>query len=139
MIFERGRTVWLVMADGVHAQVHTLHMHPFHMTAVPSEAIEGIDTLKQDLESDTHGGAQRHRKEEFAHKVTHALNTAHARGLFHDLVMVAPAPALGDLRSAMTPAVHKSVVLEIVGEWTGLGERDVLAHLKHHLMPLASV
>lgn len=139
MIFDRDRTVWLVVADGVHAKVHRIHLHPFHMTAVPSDAIQGIDTVRQDLESDTHGGAQRHRKEEFAHKVAHALNAAHDRGLFHDLVVVAPAAALGDLRDAMSPAVHKSVVLEVAGEWAGLSEREVLGHLKHHLMPLASV
>lgn len=138
MILNRDRVTWLVVADSVHTKVYRLHLHPFHMTAVPSNAIQGIDTLVQDLESDTHGGAQRHRKAEFGHKVAQALNAAREQDLFQDLVLVAPAVALGDIRNALAPAVHKAVILEVTGEWAGLSETAILSHLKHHLMPLAT-
>lgn len=138
MILNRDHVTWLMVADSVHTKVYKIHLHPFHLTAVPSDAIQGIDAVVQDLESDTHGGAQRHRKADFGHRVAHALNTAHERELFQDLILVAPAIALGDIRSAMKPSVHKAVILEITGEWAGLSEVQILSHLKHHLMPLAT-
>lgn len=138
MIFERDHVAWLVVADSVNAKVYRLHLHPTRLTAVPSDQVQGIDTVVQDLESDTHGGAQRHRKAEFGRKVALALDAAHNNKLFQDLVLVAPAPALGDIRGAMSPALREAVVLEITGEWTGLSDAQVLGHLKHHLMPLAT-
>lgn len=139
MILDRDRITWLVVADSVHTKIYRLHPHPFHLTAVPSDAIQGVDAVVQDLESDTHGGAQRHRKADFGHKIAHALNVARERELFQDLILVAPAVALGDIRSAIAPPVHKAVILEVTGEWTGLSETEILTHLRHHLMPLAMV
>lgn len=138
MIFDRNRTCWLLVADGVNANVFSFHAHPLHLTQVPSESIDGLDTVVQDIESDTHGNAQRHRKEVFAHRVAGVLNSAMEKGLFQDLIMVAPPAALGDIRKSITPAVQAAVVLEITGEWTNLSQPQILAHLKPHLMPLTA-
>ncbi|MBX7198235.1 MAG: host attachment protein [Rhodospirillaceae bacterium] len=138
MIFDRDRAVWLVVADSVSTRIYHIHFRPFRLSPVPSDAIQGLDTVVQDLESDTHGGAQRHRKEVFARKIAHVLNTACDRGLFADLILVAPAVTLGDIRHTISPAAHKAVILEIAGDWIGLSETEVFNHLKHHLMPLAT-
>lgn len=133
MILDRERIHWVLVGDSTRAKVFSLHLHPLHIAQVASDDIDGLDTVVQDIESDTHGNAQRHRKAVFAHRIADVLNKAVLNGQFQDLILVAPPVALGDIRKMIGPAVEKTIVLEIHGEWTNLGRGELLEHLKSHL------
>lgn len=138
MILNRERIHWLLVGDSTRAKIFALHLHPLHIVQVASDDIGGLDTIVQNLASDTHGNAQRHRKETFAHQIADVLNKAALNGQFQDLILVAPPVALGDIRKMIGPAVEKTIVLEIHKEWTKLGRDDLLDHLRAHLTPTAA-
>lgn len=138
MILDRERIHWVLVGDSTRANVYSLHLHPLHIAQVASEEIDGLDHVVQDLESDTHGNAQRHRKAAFAHRIAEVLNKAALSGQFQDLILVAPPVALGDIRKMIGPAVEKTIVLEIHQEWAKLSRAELLEHLKIHLAPAAA-
>ncbi len=138
MILDRERIHWLLVADSTRAKVYSVQLHPLHLAQVASEDIAGLDTVVQDLESDSHGNAQRHRKETFAHRIADVLKAAVLKHQFQDLIVVAPPVTLGDIRKLVGPAVEKAIVLEIHKEWTKLNRNELLEHLKSHLVSPAA-
>src|SRR5262245_44176993 len=121
---------WVLIADGGHARVlevdaerggleaqadmeMTIELPPTHelVTDRPARVYEskGHARHAKGDKADPH----RELKRAFAKSVGKALQTKLADGRFERLVVVAPPPALGDLRAALPKSVRAKVVGEI--------------------------
>jgi protein required for attachment to host cells len=69
-------------------------------------------------------------KAAFANKLADVLADDQAAKAFDRLVIVAPPVLLGDLRSALSPAVKATVVAELDKDLTRTPDRELLAHLE---------
>ena len=75
----------------------------------------------------------RHEERAFAHEVAAVLAAACARGAFHNLIVVAPPKALGDLRAEFSDTVRKRIIAEVPKDLTKVTVRDLPAYLREVL------
>jgi len=146
---------WVVVADGAHAKVfeHSKAAKQLKLvrgmtfdTDLPANREILADRPVRSFESQ---GRARHAKEErtnphrelkraFAKKLAAALAEKHAGKRFERLVLVAPPKALGDLRGALTKAVHDTVVGELAHDLVKTPHGELAPHLSK-ILPLADV
>jgi protein required for attachment to host cells len=142
----RAKRTWVLIADGGRARILE-NDGPGHGL----KAVEGM-TFSRDLppthelvrdrqprsyESTGHMrhpievGEDPHRKQKakFAAELASVLDRHAADKSFDRLVIVAPAKALGDLRSAFTDQVRRLVYNEVIMDLTKTPNEDVAAHL----------
>lgn len=103
----------------------------------PKTAAQGVD--RPGRLSDGMGSAHRsavqetdwHRlaKHEFAHKIAAVLDENAKADRFEQLVVVAPAVVMGELRKSMSAAVTDRIVAEISKDLTGHPVPDIEKHL----------
>jgi protein required for attachment to host cells len=145
------KRVWVLIADGVHAQIYTVKSaHPFRVEvlssgsfhgqkeAKPHHARAGAGTAFQD------GGGPRHvverhqnphrlDKEIFVEHLGDFINEAGSQQNFDELIIVAPNRALSDLRRVLNLPVQEKIKVEVDGEWANLGQADLERHLAEYL------
>ncbi|MCC7167267.1 MAG: host attachment protein [Rhodospirillales bacterium] len=147
------RTIWAVVADGARAHIlehvegqtgwHAVFAHDFaaparaHTSQAMSDrqgrAFDSTGSARHALQPRTDW--QRQTKRIFAAQVAEALNEAARDEAFQDLVLVAPAKALGDLRAQLGKAAKAKLVLERTGEFTHLAEHALSAELDRIVTP----
>ena len=71
----------------------------------------------------------RHEERAFLHEVAAVLDEACDRGAFHNLIVVAPPKALGDLRAEFSDAVRERITAELPKDLTKVAVHDLPAHL----------
>ncbi len=79
---------------------------------------------------DRHTPAKQVEAEHFAQELAHVLRTAHARGEFEDLAVVAPAHFLGILRRALGRKLRDSIVVSAGKDLTQVNERELAQPLR---------
>jgi protein required for attachment to host cells len=144
--------IWVLVADGSRArilrkdegnrkQLRTIEGMTFsHELPKTSEVVR--DRLPRTFESvgDTrHGVAtevdpHREEKRKFAGELADALDAELVKKSFDRLVIVAPAQMLGDLRSALTPAVRARTATEVVLDLTKVPDAEIASHLKTFIL-----
>lgn len=138
--------VWVVLADGEHARVvtptvsegqfHTVltfdsrsaHMQTSDMVSDgPGRVFESVGGSRHSVapRSDPHDAAKR----KFAAEVAHHVNDHERRHAFDQLVLVAPAHALHDLRDALSGAAAAKVVGSLSKDLVKVTDRDLGEHL----------
>ena len=143
--------IWVVVSDGVHAQVYDVKsVRPLRVAALTAGHFHG----RKEAAPHTHcdgaaatfpgdGGARHHvgrhpdhhrvDKEIFAEHLGDYINAAGRVHEFDRLVLVAPNRALGDLRRALDHDVQQKIKVEVDGEWTKLSQVDLEKHLADHV------
>ncbi len=148
----RDRNLLIVIADGEHVRF----VRPAEDNALHTEtAIDSRDAHKQssDLESDHpgaayhsgstahHGLAPRHdphamAKEKFAHWVGEQLNTSAAAGRFDELVIVAPAHVLSEIREQLNPATAARLIGTLHKDLLKTPDEALWPHVRDWIRPV---
>ncbi len=81
------------------------------------------------------GDAHDLQEQRFLKAVTERLEKFHAKFAFKDLIVVAPARALGVVRKALPHALQSLVRAEIEKDLVNMSIPDITRHLQHDLQP----
>jgi protein required for attachment to host cells len=136
---------WILVADGAKARIFLNTGPGKGMEELAGDEFSNALPPSRDIGSDKPGrsfnstGAVRHaiepatdlhrdRKRAFLGHVARYLDKAHRRGEFDRLVIVAPPPALGDLRSEMDQKLREVVSGEVAHD---LVDHPVASVAKH--------
>jgi protein required for attachment to host cells len=137
---------WVLIADGGHAKVFESEGPGCALTPIESMTLSADLPANRDILSDrpgrsfdSHGhsrhamespsDAHRELKREFARKVASLLEACVAQGKLDRLVVVAPPPALGDLREALSKAVRAKVSAELAQDLVKTPHSELPQHL----------
>lgn len=148
----RALTLWIAIADGEHARfVQPNGNNTLHTTlALDSAAAHqqssdiGSDRPGRAFESATtgsHGVAPRHdphllEKARFARLVATQLNEAAARGAFDELLLVAPAHTLRDLRAALDVAAASKLIGTLAKDLVKTPDGELWRHVHEWVSPV---
>lgn len=139
------RKLWIVVADGEHARVVSpAPKQAFHTQRVfesPSAHKKSSD-LGTDRPSRTQEGATgtRHaitpkhdlhemEKQRFARHIAQEMNRASADGAFEQLVLVAPAHTLNDIRNELDATTAAKVVGTLQKDLTKVPDHELAPHM----------
>jgi len=141
----KHRTVWIVVADGEHARFVTpAPRRAFHTQRVfesPSAHKQssdlGTDRPTRSMESATaarHAITPKHdlhemEKQKFAHQVAHEINRVSADGAFDQLVLVAPAHTLNEIRDELDTTTAARLVGTLQKDLTKVPDHELASHL----------
>lgn len=147
----KPRNLWIALADGGHARFlsvdynHKLHIEEsIDATTVHSRSSAlGSDRPGRVFESASsarHAVAARHDPHEaemfkFLHLVGEILNGASKRGAFERLILIAPAPALAELRTSLDPATAAKVVGTLAKDLVHMSNPEIATHLEALIGP----
>ena len=136
-------TVWIVVADGEHARfVAPAPKRAFHTqrafesaSAHKKSSDLGTDRPTRSTESATgtsHAITPKHdlhdmEKQKFAHQVAHEINLASAQRAFDEVVLVAPAHTLKEIRDKLDTTTAAKLV--------GTLQKDLIRVPDHELAP----
>ena len=123
-MLSRKKT-WVLVGDGVKAQLYSLHAIPLRLTPVPSGRFRSGKARTRDLESEL--------EDKFVARVAAATNTAASAGKFDALILVAPPRALAAYRQHLDPTAKTKIKLQVRSEWTKLGIKEIEEHLAARL------
>jgi protein required for attachment to host cells len=148
----KSRPTWVLIADGGHAKVFAASAGNAKLTAVADMTFSIDLPATRDMLSDRPGrafesqGRARHAKENrsdphrelkraFAKKLGGILKAKLAENRFERLILVAPPPALGDLRAMLPKSVLGTVTAELAQDLVKLPQRALAQHLQDVLRP----
>jgi protein required for attachment to host cells len=146
----KPKRTWVLIADGGHAKVLEVDAGRQSLEALVDMEMSAELPPSRELVSDRpvrsyeSVGRARHAKGDnvdphrelkraFAKSVGKALQARLAEGRFERLVVVAPPPALGDLREALPKKVQARVVAEIAQDLVKTPKARIWAHLEDAL------
>ena len=138
-------TLWFVVADGEHARFvapapkqayHTLREIESSSAHKKSSDL-GTDRPAQSMESATgtrHAITPKHdlhemEKQKFAHQVALEINSASDQGAFDQLVLVAPAHTLNEIRSKLNTPTVKKLIGTLQKDLTRVPDHELAPHL----------
>ena len=139
----KKKTTWLLIGDGVGAQLYTVHALPFRITKVAGGLIKATpknsrwpehrpDTRHTATSTRGSAVAQRHENV-FVEHVAAKVEAAAASKRFDDIIVVLPPKALAHFRKAVGPLTQKKIKQQIRSEWTQLAKPDIEKHLAKRL------
>jgi protein required for attachment to host cells len=126
--------VWIVVADGEHARVVVpAARHGQFATAVAFDSADA-HLLSRDLGDERPGRQPRqdpHKaaKLDFIRFISQELDRHCSAGAFGQLVIVAPAHALHDLRAALSGPASAMIVGTLAKDLTKTPDHDLMPHL----------
>ena len=143
---------WILIADGASARIYQTSAGAEALVAVRGGEFAAENRPSRDIDADKPGqgfdragqgqrrmqprtDSRRHAKVEFAQELANYLQNAQQRRAYDDLVIVASAKTLGDLRAALAPAVRDLVKAELSKDLVHLSEQDLPQHLDRVLSP----
>ena len=146
----RDKVTWIVIADGARAQIFAQKGRATDLEPVLTRDCRAGRQRSRELVSDRPGRTfdrggqgrhakepptdpQRHAKDLLAHEIADLLDSERKKRAYESLVLVAPAQALGDLRSHLDTATRKLVTVEIVKDLTHLSLTDLQQRLGRNM------
>jgi protein required for attachment to host cells len=141
LVADGGRARILEREDGGRKQLRTIEGMTFAHD-LPKTSDVARDRLPRTFES---VGATRHavgpdvdphraEKRKFANELADRLDAEVAKQSFDRLIIVAPAQMLGDLRSALTPAVRERTTADVVMDLTKVPDAEIASHLNNFIL-----
>jgi protein required for attachment to host cells len=141
-----NKKVFILVADGSRAKFlkrqnrHLAHVedthHPdeFPLFKDPGEHKPGV-SLHSGPSSESHlyephTSRKEVERDYFSRKIAERINTLY--DAFDELILVAPAKLLGNLRSHLNPLVHKKIKQEVPKDFTKLSMGEIYEHLEMH-------
>ncbi|MBT7757700.1 MAG: host attachment protein [Rhodospirillaceae bacterium] len=143
---------WILVADGALARTFETGKGEEGLVAVSGGEFAAANLRSREIDADRPGqgfdragqgqrrmqprtDSHRHGKAEFARHLAGYLLREQQRQAYDDLIIVAPAKALGDLRAALAPAVRALVRAELSKDLVHIEERELPKHLAPVLRP----
>jgi protein required for attachment to host cells len=148
-IMKHKRT-WIVVADGAQARILLYTGHESGVRQLPNSDFREFHPPTRELVTDRparvqeSGSATRHaieprtdaheqRKERFLAQLTSRLERAAQNNEFEHLVVVAPAPAMGELRKDFSPLLKQRLHGEFVHDYVHQPNDYIYRHIKDGL------
>ena len=142
---------WILIADGARARILENSGPDHRLIAVDGLEFNGDHSATHELVTDRQGRSfsshgpgrsaiearsdpHRELKTKFAEHLAEILDRELAQGRFHRLILVAAPATLGDLRHAISPHVHKTIVGELASDLTKTPNSEIAGHLKDLLV-----
>jgi protein required for attachment to host cells len=115
------RTITSFVSTELHARAHDLGLDQ------PARVKESANSARHAIEPrrDLHEAA----KEDFIRTVADALATEHGQGQFDQLVLVAPARVLTELKDRLGKPIAASVVSDLQKDLTKIPDHELATHL----------
>ena len=115
------RTITSFVSTELHARTHDLGLDR------PARVKESANSARHAVEprQDLHTAA----KEDFIRTVADALAAEHEQGQFDQLVLVAPARVLTELKDQLGKPIVESVVSDLQKDLTKIPDHDLATHL----------
>jgi protein required for attachment to host cells len=148
----KALSLWIAIADGEHARFVQPDNNNTLRTVLALDSVSahqrstdlGSDRPGRSFESATtgsHGVAPRHdphvlEKERFAHLVAAQLGEAAARGAFDELVLVAPAHVLNELREELDAAAASRLVGTLAKDLVKTPDGELWPHVREWVSPV---
>ncbi len=143
----KHKRTWVVIADGGHAKVFESQGRAADLAPVEGMTFSAdlprshelmTDRLDRAYESRGHArhaiqsrsDPHRELKRQFAKQLADILEARLAEKRFDSLVIVAPPPALGDLREALPKSVRAKVTAELAHDLVKTPHSELPRHLK---------
>jgi protein required for attachment to host cells len=143
----KHKRTWVLIADGGHAKVLESQWPDIDLAPVEGMAFSvdlppshEIMSDRQGRDYESHGHARhaiesrsdphRELKRQFAKQLAGVLEAKLAQKRFDKLVIVAPPPALGDLREALSKSVRAKVTAELAHDLVKTPHNELPRHLK---------
>lgn len=138
---DQARNTWIVIADGGHARILLNTHRDEGVTELPliSAHDPRLAEYHGNAESAVHHtpvfkpSEDRRQEDKFLYTLAETLQGGVARKACDELVLVAPATALGLLRKALNAQTHKHVVAEVVHDYTHQDNQTVWKNIKGKL------
>ena len=115
------RTISSFVSTELHDRSHDLGKD--HLGRVKESATTARHAIEP--RRDLHDAA----KEDFVRTVAAELSAPHAQGQFDELVLVAPARVLGELKDSLSKPIAKVVVKELQKDLTKVPDHELAGHL----------
>lgn len=138
--------IWYLIADGAHARIvrrdaenggyHQVSRSELRLARLKTSQImsDRAGRVGESASSARHAAEAKHdphrqAKLAFAHKTAADINEASRASEFDELVLVAPARVLGEIRSHLDTQTSKRVVGELAKDLTPVPDGDLGKHL----------
>jgi protein required for attachment to host cells len=138
---DETRKTWIVVADGGHARILLNKHHDEGVSELPlvnkhdprlahhhSELAAGVHHTPVFKPSEEKRG-----EDKFLNTLAATVQTGVSKKECDQVVLVAPATAMGMLRKALSKDTHKHIVAEIVHDYTHQDNASVWKHVKDKL------
>ncbi|MBL8789934.1 MAG: host attachment protein [Rhizobiales bacterium] len=140
---DETRKTWIVVADGGHARILLNKHRDEGVSELPlvSKHDPRLAHHHRELASGVHHEPvfkpteEKRNEDRFLNTLAETVQTGVAKKECDQLVLVAPATAMGLLRKALSKQTHQHVVAEIVHDYTHQDNATVWKHVKDK-MPL---
>jgi protein required for attachment to host cells len=135
------RKTWIVIADGGHARI-LLNLHRDEgVTELPLVSADEprLAAHHSELAAGVHHTptfkptSEKRAENHFLDVLAETIQTGVGRKEYDQLVLVAPATALGHLRNALSPATRKHVVAELVHDYIHQNNDFVMEKVREKL------
>ena len=140
------KTTYVLIADGARARLFVVEEGTAALKPALGQEFIGTNLPSREIASDRPGRSfdsagsgrhamepptdpHRHAERVFAQEVAAVLENALRRNEFHNLVVVAPPKALGDLRGEFSDALRNRVTAELNKDLTKVAIHDLSSHL----------
>ncbi len=140
------KTTYVLIADGARARLFVVEEGTADLKPALGQEFIGTNLPSREIASDRPGRSfdsagsgrhamepptdpHRHAERVFAQEVAAVLENALRRNEFHNLVVVAPPKALGDLRGEFSDALRNRVTAELNRDLTKVAIHDLPSHL----------
>jgi protein required for attachment to host cells len=141
---------WLLIANASKARIYALYKarvfqehHPKHLKLIGE--YDHLESRKKGIElaTDKQGGygsgtfveatgPKEHEAEQFAHELLGYLEVGRKKGIFRDLIIVAPPSFMGMIQKDMPEEIHKLVSQRIEKDYTQMNEQELMQNLINH-------
>lgn len=138
---DKARKTWIVVADGGHARILLNTHRDEGVTELPmlSKHEPRLAHHREELAAGVHHTPvfkptqEKRDEDQFLNTLAETVQTGVARKECEQLVLVAPATAMGLLRNALSKETHKHIVAEIVHDYTHQSNEFIYGHVKEKL------
>lgn len=138
---DQKRRTWIVVADGGQARIllnehrdqgvkelPLVNKHDPRLAHHKTESAAAVHHTPVFKPTD-----EKRNEDAFLYRLAETLQTGIMRRECDQIILVAPASALGLLRKALNKEVHKHIVAEIVHDYTGQTSDFIYNHVKDKL------
>ncbi len=123
-VLKESRT-WIVVADDGQARI-----------LLSSSSSKGVHQLPNGDFHDPHlakSDPHAQRKQQFLARLTERIELAYDNNEFENLLIIAPATAMGTLRKEFSPALRHCVTDEIMRDYTRQSNDYIYEHIREYL------
>ncbi|MDP7546572.1 MAG: host attachment protein [Alphaproteobacteria bacterium] len=148
----KNTKTWILVADGALARTFETGRGAKGLVAVKRGEFAAANLPSREIDADKPGqgfdragqgqrrmqprtDSHRHGKAQFARHLAEFLQREQQRRAYDNLIIVAPAQTLGDLRSVLAPGVKALIRAELSKDLVHIGVRELPRHLETVLHP----